>query len=232
MTTRAEARARAQPSRTRQGRAGPGPGIPSRKAPSPAPQAGMQLHTADGARKYLTAGERDAFLHEAERADRQVRTLCMTLAYAGCRLSEALALTADRVDLAAGVLVIESLKKRRTGIYRAVPVPPALLDALDLVHGIREHQARRGKGRGERLWPWSRMTGWRAVHMVMDAAGLDGPQASPKGLRHGFGVTAVSAGIPLNLVQKWLGHAQLTTTAIYADAVGAEEKDIARRMWG
>ncbi|HUB46269.1 MAG TPA: tyrosine-type recombinase/integrase, partial [Acetobacteraceae bacterium] len=122
----------------------------------------MQLHTADGARKYLTPGERDAFLREAERADRQVRTLCMTLAYAGCRLSEALALTADRVDLAAGVLVIESLKKRRTGVYRAVPVPPALLDALDLVHGIREHQARRGKGRGERLWPWSRMTGWRA----------------------------------------------------------------------
>jgi integrase/recombinase XerD len=76
------------------------------------------------------------------------------------------------------------------------------------------------------------MTGWRAVHAVMAAADLDGPQTSPKGLRHGFGVAAVSAGIPLNLVQKWLGHAQLTTTAIYADAVGAEEKDIARRMWG
>jgi hypothetical protein len=29
-----------------------------------------------------------------------------------------------------------------------------------------------------------------------------------------------------------LGHAQLTSTAIYADAVVAEEKDIARRMWG
>jgi integrase/recombinase XerD len=91
----------------------------------------MQLPTVDGARKYLTAGERNGFLREAERVDRQVRTLCMTLAYAGCRLSEALALTADRVDLAAGVLVIESLKKRRTGIYRTVPVSPALLDALD-----------------------------------------------------------------------------------------------------
>ena len=200
--------------------------------PPPLPRTGMRLYTPDGARKYVTAGERAAFLREAERADRLVRTLCMTLAYAGCRLSEALALTADRIDLAAGVLVIESLKKRRTGIYRAVPVPPALLDALDLVHGIRELHARRGKGRGERLWPWSRMTGWRAVHAVMDAAGLDGPQASPKGLRHGFGVAAVSAGIPLNLVQKWLGHAQLTTTAIYADATGAEEKDIAQRMWG
>ena len=227
---KAKARARALPSRSRQGRAGPGPGV--RKAPLPASTVGLRLYTPDGARKYVTAGERDAFLREAERADRQVRTLCMTLAYAGCRLSEALALTADRVDLAAGVLVFESLKKRRDGIYRAVPVLPALLDALDLVHGIRELQSSRGKGRGVRLWPWSRMTGWRAVHAVMEAAGLDGPQASPKGLRHGFGVAAVSAGIPLNLVQKWLGHAQLTTTAIYADAVGSEEKDIAKRMWG
>ena len=101
---------------------------PTRRAtPAPRPQTGMALHTLDGARKYLTTGERDAFLRAAEQADRQVRTLCMTLAYAGCRLSEALALTVDRVDLAAGHLVLESLKKRRSGIYRAVPVPPALL---------------------------------------------------------------------------------------------------------
>jgi integrase/recombinase XerD len=212
----------------------PSPALPitvRRAAPASPPASGLRLYTPEGARKYITAGEREAFLRAAEPAERRVRTLCMTLAYAGCRLSEALALTADRVDLAAGVLVFESLKKRRRGLYRAVPVPPALLDALDLVHGLRELHARRGRGRGVRLWPWSRMTGWRAVHRVMRAAGLDGPQASPKGLRHGLGVAAVSAGIPLNLVQKWLGHAQLSTTAIYADAVGAEEQDIARRMW-
>ena len=200
-------------------------------AKAPAPQTGMQLHSADGLRKYLTASERDRFLRAAEQAERPVRTLCMTLAYAGCRLSEALALTADRVDLVAGVLVFESLKKRRAGMFRNVPVPPALLDALDMVHGIRELHGRRGKGRGMQLWPWSRMTGWRAVHTVMLAAGLEGVHASPKGLRHGFGVAAVTAGIPLNLVQKWLGHAQLSTTAVYANAVGAEEQDIARRMW-
>lgn len=39
----------------------------------------------------------------------------MTLAFAGCRMSEALALTADRVDLAAGVLVIESLRSAAAG---------------------------------------------------------------------------------------------------------------------
>jgi integrase len=78
----------------------------------------------------------------------------MTLAYAGCRLSEALAVTVDRVDLAAGVLVLETPKKRRSGVYRGVP--PALFAALDLVHGVREARSCRGKGRGIRLLPWSR----------------------------------------------------------------------------
>jgi len=191
----------------------------------------FQLYDSAGQRKYLTAEERTAFLKAAEHADRQARTLCMTLVYTGCRISEALQLTADRVDLSGKVIVFESLKKRRRGLYRAVPVPAPVLDALDLVHGLREAQRARDGGRSVQLWPFGRATGWRRVHEVMDKAEIDGPQASPKGLRHGFGVAAVQAGIPLNMVQKWLGHAQLSTTAIYADAVGAEEQAIAERMW-
>jgi len=59
----------------------------------------------------------------------------------------------------------------------------------------------------------------------------DGLHACPKGLRHGFGVQAVSKGIALNMAQKWLGHAQLTTMAIYANAVGEEEQSLAARVW-
>ncbi|NBB70217.1 MAG: tyrosine-type recombinase/integrase [Alphaproteobacteria bacterium] len=193
---------------------------------------GLQLYDATGARKYVTAEERAAFLAAAERSPRQVRTLCLMLAYSGCRLSEALGLTADRVDLDAGLLIIETLKKRRTGVYRGVPVPAHVLEALDLVHGVRELQRKRGRGRDVRLWPVSRTTAWRRMAEVLDAAGIAGPQSSPKGLRHGFGVQAVSSGVPLNLVQRWLGHAQLSTTAIYADAVGAEERGLMARMWG
>jgi hypothetical protein len=36
------------------------------------------------------------------------------------------------------------LKKLRTGINRAVPVPPALLETLDMVHGIRTPLPRAG----------------------------------------------------------------------------------------
>ena len=45
-------------------------------------------------------------------------------------------------------------------------------------------------------------------------------------------IFVVLTGVPFNLVQKWLGHAQLTTTAIYADAVGAEEHQIMEKMYG
>src|SRR6478672_13540331 len=74
------------------------------------------LYDHDGHRKYLTPAERDAFLKAADDAEvREVRTFCATLAYTGCRISEALALTADRIDLKDGTIVIESAKKRQTG---------------------------------------------------------------------------------------------------------------------
>jgi integrase len=190
--------------------------------PSP---TGMRLYDTQGHRLYLTGSERDDFSRAAEKAPREVRTYCHTLLYTGCRPSEALALTADRVDFQAQAITFESRKKRRPGIYRAVPVPTALLDALDLVHGIRDRKTR------TRLWIWSLKTAYTRVIDVTKAAGIAGPQASPKGLRHGFGVACIEKGIPLNLVQRWLGHAQLATTAIYADAIGEEERGIAARLW-
>jgi integrase/recombinase XerD len=139
----------------------------------------------------------------------------------GCRVSEALALTVDRVDITNNLIVFESLKKRKKGVFRAVPVPSSFIDALDMVHGLRELKKKAGGGKGVPLWEWSRTTAWRRVKEVMDAAGLqDGVHNSPKGLRHGFGVAAVKNGIALNMAQRWLGHAHITTTAIYADAVG------------
>ena len=191
-----------------------------------------ELFDREGHRKYLTAEERAAFLRAADKADRTVKTFCYLLHFTGCRISEACELTFDRVDLAGEVIVFETKKKRRRGVYRAVPVPPALLNVLDLVHGVRERQQSKTRGKGERLWEWSLTTAWRRVKEVMEAAGLgEGPQVSPKGLRHGFGVHAINSGVPLNKLSQWLGHAQLSTTAIYADAVGAEEKNIASRMW-
>ncbi len=199
-----------------------------------------ELFNSAGKRLYLTDSERKKFLAAADEEDSQVRTFCYVLAHSGCRISEALQLHAERIDFAAQAITFESLKKRKRGVYRAVPMPPAVLDMLAMVHGLKGKKKKpavkkKTEGAKEKspppLWDFGRTTAWKKVLAVMAAAGVKGPQATPKGLRHGFGVAAIQAGIPLNLLQRWLGHAQLTTTAIYANAVGPEERNIAARMW-
>ena len=66
---------------------------------------------------------------------------------------------------------------------------------------------------------------------MMAQAGISGAHASPKGLRHAFGVKASADTRNPRLVQKWLGHRSIETTAIYMDAVGDEERELASRMW-
>src|SRR4029077_2846486 len=151
--------------------------------------------------------------------------LCLTLAYSGCRISEALALTADRIEREAGFIAIRSLKKRkRTIVVREVPVPVELFRALDQAHRFADGSAR--------LWPISRSGAWQLVKSIMRNAAIpEGPHMTPKGLRHSFGIHAIRSGVPLNLVQRWLGHASMATTAIYLQAIGEEEREIAARMW-
>jgi integrase len=184
----------------------------------------MHLFDAAGERKYLTPAQRQQFLEAADKAACEVFTFCGTLAYTGCRISEALGLTGQRVDFDAGKVIIESLKQRRRGVFRAVPVPPEFLRILYDVHDLGVP----GEGR---LWTWSRTTAWRRVKEVMDLAGIEGLYATPKGVRHGFGIKAIVSKVPITMAQKWMGHARLETTAIYTNAVGPEEQEIAARMW-
>lgn len=188
------------------------------------------IYDSKGNRKYLTIKERQAFLRVAVEDKPEVHTFCVTLASTGARISEVLALSPQSFDIADQTARIECLKKRQRGIYRAVPVPLGLLSLLNDVHCIRRTQQQSDSNR-QRIWPWCRTTAWKHVKTIMVEAGIEGSHANPKGLRHSFGVTALQKEVPLNMVRKWLGHARLSTTAIYADAVGDEERLIAKRWW-
>lgn len=192
----------------------------------------MELFDVHGQRLYLTENERAAFLKAAEKADPKTHSLCLVLAYTGCRISEALALTPKRVDFSGRAIVFETLKKRRNGIYRTVPVPDNLLNTLDKVYGLKKLLLSMPELLNVPLWNWCRMTAYRRVVEVMTQAGIpDGPHKCPKGLRHGFGVLAISKGVALNMVSKWMGHSSLEITAIYTNAIGEEQRAIASKMW-
>ena len=66
---------------------------------------------------------------------------------------------------------------------------------------------------------------------MMERAGISGPQACPKGLRHAFGIAAVTAGVPPPTIAAVIGHADIATTVIYTTAVGIEARTFLARVW-
>lgn len=175
-------------------------------------------------------------MREANKSKLPLRAFCLTLLYTGCRLSEALELATASVDPESCLLSFRTLKKRNRHHIREVPIPPELSTILAALSKRRLEENQTGN-EALPLWvykgqPLNRITGYRWIKRIMDKADIHGAQASPKGLRHGYGVHALRMGIPLNMLSKWMGHASMATTAIYGNAVGSEELEIAGRMWG
>ena len=194
-------------------------------------------------RLYMTGEERRAFLTAADAAPGPLRTLCYVLAYTGCKPREALSVTAAHVDLATRAISFESLPRRRKAITRTVPVPAHVIDDLDRVHAIRSAQDAPDRGLSVPLWRWSRHTARNRVNRVIELSGIQpGPHATARGLRHAYAVTALANGIPLDLLQKWLGYADIykagraygqdpSRSPCRQDHTRLQEYELASRMW-
>ena len=189
----------------------------------------FSLYGASGARKYLNREERGRVLAAMRTLPPSRALFALTLAWTGARVSEVLALTPPSFQVERGVVAIRTLKRRRH-VVREVPIPPELMAALDRHFRLADMQHDPATAH-VRIWPWRRETAWRLIKQVMAAASVSGLAASPRGLRHGFCVGSLQAGVPLNLAQRWLGHARISTTAIYASACGPEEQAMAARFW-
>jgi integrase/recombinase XerD len=187
------------------------------------------LYAADGGRKYLNRDERCRVLAAIAGLEPDRALFALTLAWTGARVSEVLALTPASFQIERGLVSVRTLKRRAPRV-REVPLPPQLVEALDRQFHLSAAQ-REIELASQRIWPWCRQTAWRVTKAAMGQAGVFGRPACPRGLRHGFGVGALQASVPLNLVQRWLGHARISTTAIYADASGPEEQGFAARFW-
>lgn len=193
-------------------------------------QSELSLFGPTGARKYLNNAERKRFQNAIAKLRARERLFCRVLFWSGGRVSETLALTPDAIDIDNGNILLVTLKRRKRGIVRQVPLPRSVIRELAIEFRLRKTQAD-PEIATHRLWTWSRTTAWRLIKRVMSDASIAGLAASPKGLRHSFGVNAFQVNMPPHLVQRWLGHASLRTTAIYADVSGREERQFAARMW-
>ena len=179
-------------------------------------------YDAEGRRKYLSAAEGRKFVQHAANLPKAEALFCLTIYYTGCRISEALALRRQDIDLEVKAILIRSLKKRGKREIRRVPAPEFLIVGLSAIAGLNAHTP---------IWPFSRTTGWRIIKDVMKAAQIFGIHATTKGLRHGFGVRGAMMQIPTSVIQNWMGHSDPSTTAIYLAVKDDEERELIKKTW-
>ncbi|MBL4785243.1 MAG: tyrosine-type recombinase/integrase [Cohaesibacteraceae bacterium] len=195
----------------------------------------MSLYSIAGERKYLTATERKRFYKALSvLSEPKERSFAEVIFWTGCRPCEALSMTFNQILIDDGFVIIRSAKKRgklKGTHFRPIPLPQRFIERLEHTHSISDQQ-QNPETASNRIWSFSRTTGWRLINKVMTEAGISGIHACARGLRHSMGVHAIMSEIPVTRLQKWLGHASLSTTSIYVNVIGYEDRNLAKRMWG
>ena len=155
------------------------------------------------------------------------RALLELLYATGARISEAVGLDVDDLDLDAGQVLLRGKGSKE----RVVPVGSYARDAVGayLVRA-RPELAARGRGTpalflnslGRRL---SRQSGWAVLHAAAQRAGL-GQAVSPHTLRHSYATHLLAGGADVRVVQELLGHASVTTTQIYTQVTAETLREV------
>ena len=160
--------------------------------------------------------------------------VCLSLLYScGLRLQEGTHLRVSQIDSQRMVLHIQGGKGNKD---RYVPLPQATLELLRSYWGTHRHP----------MWifPATIPQGWtppqshpmdgsgvqKAFKAALHSSGIQ-KAATPHTLRHSYATHLLEAGVNLRLIQSYLGHESLSTTAIYthltrhAESVASETID-------
>jgi integrase/recombinase XerD len=148
------------------------------------------------------------------------RALLEVLYGTGARISEAVGLDRDDLDLEQGAVLLRGKGSKE----RVVPVGSYARAAVEayLVRGrpvlTAELPASRRavpalflNARGGRL---SRQSAWTVLARAAERAGVHA-EVSPHTLRHSFATHLLDGGADVRVVQELLGHASVTTTQVY-----------------
>jgi site-specific recombinase XerD len=152
----------------------------------------------------------------------RLRAMIVVLWRAGLRIQEALALAEHDLDPRPGSLLVRSCKGRRREVgmdeWGWEQLRPWLSARAELPVGpmfcIIDRPTR---GR-----PWSGAAVRGELRRIAAHAGVR-RRFAPHQLRHAHALELAREGVPLNIIQRQLGHANLGTTSIYLQGIDPEE---------
>ncbi|MFI6522684.1 site-specific tyrosine recombinase XerD [Spirillospora sp. NPDC050679] len=143
------------------------------------------------------------------------RALLELLYGSGARISEAVGLDVDDIDLDEGFARVSG----KGGKTRVVPIGDYARRAV-AAYLVRARPELSGAGRGgpalflnARGGRLSRQGAWMVLRAAAERARLS--EVSPHTLRHSFATHLLDGGADVRVVQELLGHASVTTTQVY-----------------
>jgi len=143
---------------------------------------------------------------------------CLNTIYAcGLRVSEGVGLTVSDIDSARIQLLIRSSKGSKD---RYVPLPEPILGQLRQYWLTHRHpvyvfpKRTRWSVDTETKQSMSRKSVWNVFKGALAESGVT-KAATVHTLRHSWATHLLEAGVPLRLIQQWLGHSSPKTTALY-----------------
>ena len=171
--------------------------------------------------RFLTLKEIDLVL---ENCDDHNRLIILTATHAGLRKSELFRLEWKDVDFNRGCIIITAKGEEHTKNYRNREIP--MTDQL--IEKLKQHPRRSNwiftKENGERYSGWIR----RGLESAAKKAEI--PRFTLHDLRHTFASRLVMEGVDLPTVQKLMGHANISTTMIYAHLAPDHLKSAIKRL--
>ena len=166
--------------------------------------------------EYLEADEINALIRRAESPSAR---LCMMLQWrAGLRITEAIRLTLADVHFTADPPEIK-VRQGKGSKDRIVALHPELGAGLSTVATfgrLKPDDGLVGVSTRQAAWRWYK----RSLQACYDAGDIpDGKPCGTHTLRHSAARHWLKHGVPINIVQHWLGHANLTQTATYLQLI-------------
>jgi len=151
------------------------------------------------------------------------KAMLETLYATGIRVSELITLDVTDVNLVTGLLVCRNGKERTIPLYatavRAISHYLSFSRPAMAVTGEVSLFVNTGGGR------MSRQGFWKILKSYLEAAQIS-DDVTPQMLRHSFAAHLLENGVDLRSLQKMLGHADISSTQVYARVVNQQLKDV------
>jgi site-specific recombinase XerD len=167
--------------------------------------------------KYFTQDEVGMILGGGlRREDYSSWFLCLFLWSTGMRVSEALSVKVEDIDLMGKAVRVSTLKRHNH--ERVIPLQNGFVGEISI--WINQN----GLTREDKLFRFNRSTAFNKVRKACRFVGLNGKRDHPHTFRHSFAVNCITQGVPVTVLREWLGHRDITKTLIYTQVLAQDTR--------